>query len=139
MLSIDDLVKKAYKPEEKTITVKIERMNGEIELRVPFLNEWAELREKHQKALNLKEGEKVPDTLYNDVMLELVYINSVNPKLNDDKLIEHFNCKDKPYMVVKEVFGEEIAYSLANLLIENREADSNIYLVKKMADEVKNS
>lgn len=139
MLSIQDLIQKAYQPEERTIKVRIERMGGEIELRVPFLNEWSELREKHQKFLNLKPGEKVPESIYTDVMLELVYNNSINPKLNDSKLIEHFKCKDKPYLVVKEVFGEEVASSLANLLIENREADNNISLVNKIADEVKNS
>lgn len=139
MLSIQDLIQKAYKPQERNIIVKIERMGGEIELRVPFLNEWSELREKHQKALNLKPGDNIPDSIYNDVMLELVYVNSINPKLNGDKLLEHFNCKEKPYLVVKEIFGEVTAYSLANLLLENREADNNISLVNKMADEVKNS
>lgn len=35
MLSIQDLIEKAYKREEKYITVKVERMGGEIKLRVP--------------------------------------------------------------------------------------------------------
>lgn len=139
MLSIQDLIQKAYQPEERTIKVRIERMGGEIELRVPFLNEWSELREKHQKALDLKPGDKIPDNFYDNIAMELVYINSVNPKLNDNKLISHFKCIDKPYRVVKEIFGEELAHNLANLLIENREADNNITLIKQMADEVKNS
>ncbi len=39
MLNIQDLIEKAYKREEKYITIKIEKMDGEIKLRVPFSEE----------------------------------------------------------------------------------------------------
>lgn len=125
MLSIQDLIEKAYVPQEKEILINIERMGGEIKVRIPFFTELRELREKH------KEN-------YEAMTQEFVYLNVIEPKLNDNKLIEAFKCQDKPYEIVDKIFGRETVGKIADLLISIREKDSNINEVKKIAKNIKN-
>ena len=121
MLSIQDLIEKAYKREDKYITVKIERMRGEIKLRVPSSEELYELKEKHKD--------------YAVMASDLVYSSCVEPKLNDERLIQHFKCKNNPVDVVEKVFGFEEKLQIADILLE--ESSSKINEVRKV-DTIKN-
>ena len=125
MLSIQDLIQKAYQPEERTIKVRIERMGGEIELRVPTSNEIKELREKHKED-------------YYSVFEELIYNNCINPKLNDNYLLEKFSCKDTPYRVVTTIFGNGTVDNLVNLLLDEVSKPFKIEKVKERIENVKN-
>lgn len=125
MLSIQDLIQKAYRAEAKIITVKIERMEGEIELRVPTPEEIKELREKHKNN-------------YNDAFQELIFTSCINPKLNDDKLLNHFNCKETPYKVVTEIFGEKGVDNLVNLILDESSKPFDVKRVERVVQRVKN-
>ena len=105
MLNIDDLIKKAIKEEDRYITARIEKMDGEIKLRIPPTKEIDELKEKHTGN-------------YEALMFDLVYNCCASPALNDNKLLEHFNCKDIPYMVVEKIFGLGITINLAELILD---------------------
>ncbi len=109
MLSIQDLIEKAYKREEKYITVKIEKMEGEIKLRVPFSEEIHEIRQKYKD--------------YSTMASDLVYSSCVEPKLNDEKLIQHFKCKDNPCDVVDKIFGFDVKLGIADILLEENSKD----------------
>lgn len=111
MLSIQDLIEKAYKREDKYITVKIERMGGEIKLRVPSSEELYELKEKHKD--------------YAVMASDLVYSSCVEPKLNDERLIQHFKCKNNPCDVVDKVFGFDGKLSIADILLDEIKAETN--------------
>ena len=121
MLSIQDLIEKAYKREDKYITVKIERMGGEIKLRVPSSEEIYEAKDKYEN--------------FSDLASELLYISCVEPKLNDERLIQHFKCKNNPVDVVEKVFGFEEKLQIADILLE--ESSKKINEVRKV-DTIKN-
>ena len=111
MLSIQDLIEKAYKREDKYITVKIERMGGEIKLRVPSSEEIYEAKDKYEN--------------FSDLASELLYISCVEPKLNDERLIQHFKCKNNPCDVVDKVFGFDGKLSIADILLDEIKAETN--------------
>lgn len=125
MLSIQDLINKAVKEEDRFINVSIEKMKGEIKLRIPPTKEIDELKEKHIKD-------------YEELMFDLVYNCCAEPALNDNKLLEHFNCKDTPYMVVEKVFGLGIASNLAEFVLDEKNAENSIKKVDTKVDAIKN-
>lgn len=111
MLKIQDLIEKSYKKEDKYITVRIERMNGEIKLKVPSSEELYELKEKHKD--------------YAAMASDLVYSSCVEPRLNDERLIQHFKCKDNPCDVVDKVFGFDGKLGIADILLDEVKAETN--------------
>ena len=109
MLSIQDLIEKSTKKENRYITIRIEKMNGEIKLRVPTSKEIYEIKDKYKD--------------FSDLASELVYISCVEPKLNDERLIQHFKCKENPITVVEKVFGFEEKLQIADILLEENSKD----------------
>lgn len=122
MLSIQDLINNQFKEEEKFITVRIERMNGEIKLRVPTALEIDEYKIKHKGN-------------YEKIAEDLVYNNCIEPKLNDDKLLETLKCKNVPIEIVEKVFGYGVKIQLSDLLIDEA---MKKYKIAKLVDTVKN-
>ncbi len=125
MLSVQDLIKKQCRREDKEIEIRIEQLDGSIKCRVPFMEEFKDLVEKH------KEDTK-------GAMLEYVYLNVVEPRLNDNALIEHFNCKEKPYEIVEKIFTSDVASNIADILIDIREKESSVSVVNKQIEKIKN-
>ena len=125
MLSIQDLINKAVREEDRFINVSIEKMEGEIKLRIPPTKEIDELKEKHQGN-------------YEGLMFDLVYNCCAEPALNDNRLLEIFNCKDIPYMVVEKVFGLGIASNIAELILDEKNAENSIKKIDKKVDTIKN-
>lgn len=121
MLSIQELINNAYKREEKFITVKIERMNGEIKLRIPSSQELYEIQGKYKN--------------FYDLASELVYTSCIEPKLNEEKLIQYFKCKNNPIDIVDKIFKFEEKLQIANIIL--MENSKNISEVKKV-DAIKN-
>ena len=125
MLSIEKLIEKQCKSEEKTIVIHIDQLGDDVKIRVPFMEEFKELLEKH------KDNQA-------NVKFDLVYQNMIEPKLNDDKLLTHFNCKDKPYLVVERIFGGAISDNISALILDEREKDNTVKIVNDKIDAVKN-
>lgn len=119
MLSIQELINNAYKREEKFITVKIERMNGEIKLRIPSSQELYEIKEKYKD--------------YSEMASNIVYSSCIEPKLNDERLIQHFECKATPHNVVDKVFGFDTKLAIAEIIfdkIEKETKESKVEIIK---------
>lgn len=126
MLNIKELIEKAVKEKERFVTVRIEQMDGEIKLRIPFSKELDELREKHKGK-------------YDDMMYDLIYNCCEEPRLNSDELLNHFQCKDIPYKVVEKVFGQGISESIANIILDEKSKENSVKILQNKADEIKNS
>lgn len=126
MLNIKELIEKAVKEKERFVTVRIEQMDGEIKLRIPFSKELDELREKHKGK-------------YDDMMYDLIYICCEEPRLNSDELLNHFQCKDIPYKVVEKVFGQGISESIANIILDEKSKENSVKIWNNKTDEIKNS
>ena len=121
MLSVQDLIEKSIKQEDRYITIRVDRMDGEIKLRVPTSKDIYEIRDKYKD--------------FSEMASELVYISCVEPKLNEERLIQHFKCKDKPVNVVEKIFSFDEKLQIADILLE--ENSKNSAEVKKV-DIVKN-
>ena len=126
MLNIKELIEKAVKEKERFVIVRIEQMDGEIKLRIPFSKELEELREKHKGK-------------YDDMMYDLIYNCCEEPRLNSDELLNHFQCKDIPYKVVEKVFGRGISESIANIILDEKSKENSVKIWNNKVDEIKNS
>lgn len=125
MLDIKGLIEKAVKEKERFITVRIEQMDDEIKLRVPFTSEIEEIREKHQGK-------------FADMMYDLVYNCCEEPKLNSNELLNHFDCKNTPYEVVNKIFGQGISEGIANILLDEKAKENEVRKLNKKIEAVKN-
>lgn len=125
MLDIKGLIEKAVKEKERFITVRIEQMDDEIKLRVPFTSEIEEIREKHQGK-------------FADMMYDLVYNCCEEPKLNSGELLNHFDCKNTPYEVVNKIFGQGISEGIANILLDEKAKENEVRKLNKKIEAVKN-
>lgn len=126
MLNIKELIEKAVKEKERFVTVRIEQMDGEIKLRIPFSKELNELIEKHKGK-------------YDDMMSDLVYSCCEEPKLNSDDLLNHFQCKDIPYKVVEKVFSQGIVSNIANIILDEKSKENSVKILNNKVAEIKNS
>ncbi|MGL4247367.1 MAG: phage tail assembly chaperone [Lactococcus garvieae] len=121
MLTIQDLINKGHKEVEKTITIEIAEMKGDIKIRIPNLKELEEMREKH--------GED-----YNNMASDIIYNCCIEPKLTNDEILSHYNCMATPYQVVDKIFGETTKAGIATIVMEEIDVKSK---VKKKAERIK--
>lgn len=125
MLSVQNLIEKAVVEKERFITVKIEQMDGEIKLRIPFAKEIEEIKEKNKGNSKL-------------MVCDLIYNCCEEPRLNDNKLLEHFSCKEVPCEVVAKIFGDIITANIAEIILDEKAKESSVTKIKNKIDAAKN-
>lgn len=125
MLSIEKLIEKQCKSEEREIVIHIDQLDDDIKIRVPFIDELKELLEKHKDN---------PD----NVKYDLIYQNAIEPKLSDEKLLSNFNCKEVPYLVVEKIFGSVVAGNISELMLDERGKDNTVNIVNDKIKTIKN-
>lgn len=117
MLSIQELIKNRIKTDEKFVVLKIDKMGGDIKVRVPFADELNELNIRFNGNLS-------------EMANSLIYENCIEPKLNDEVLIQTLKCKDDPKRVVEEVFGNVIKYQLVEKITDEIEQENFVEKVE---------
>lgn len=116
MLSVQDLIKNRVKTEEKEITLKLDKFGGEIRMRVPQADEIHEYNERFNKDMNL-------------ICNAMIYENCLEPKLNDEILLQTLGCKEDPKSVVQEIFGANIKFEILEKVMDEIDTESTVHKV----------
>ncbi|MGL5057519.1 MAG: hypothetical protein ACRC6A_09175 [Fusobacteriaceae bacterium] len=126
MISIQDLIKLAQ--EKKTggrkeiVEMFVKELNGNIKAEIPTPSELAELLE------GKKEDEQAMNLVYNCV---------IEPKLNDEILIQTLKCKEVPMQVVTKIMSRETLFQIAMMITNKSNEKMSEYRVE-LIDTVKN-
>ncbi|MGL5050910.1 MAG: hypothetical protein ACRC6E_09850 [Fusobacteriaceae bacterium] len=126
MISIQDLIKLAQ--EKKTggrkeiVEMFVKELNGNIKVEIPTPSELAELLE------GKKEDEQAMNVVYNCV---------IEPKLNDEILIQTLKCKEVPMQVVTKIMSRETLFQIAMMITNKSNEKMSEYRVE-LIDTIKN-
>ncbi|MGL5124953.1 MAG: hypothetical protein ACRC6U_03095, partial [Fusobacteriaceae bacterium] len=107
---IQDLIKNRIKKEDRFLVLNIEKLGGDIKLRIPLADELNEINTKFKGDLSSMAN-------------SIIYENCVEPKLNDEVLLQTLKCKEDPKKVVEEVFGNIIKYQIIEKMTDEIEQD----------------
>ncbi len=132
-VSIKDIIaRKKAQVQEKTATVYVPSLNGEIVIKTPSKDD---LRQ-YDHAMVYEYSNKEDNEVLQKELERLVLRNVVEPNLKDPELIEAMGCKTKPDTIVQEVFDSaEIPQIAAYILkLAGRDDQKPVRLV----DELKN-
>ncbi|GED17362.1 hypothetical protein [Aneurinibacillus migulanus] len=133
IVSIKDIIaKKKAQVQEKTATVYVPSLDGEITVKTPSSDD---LQEYDQVIVYQFSRTRDPEVLQK-VTEKLVLRNVVEPNLKDPELIEAMGCKTNPPAIVQEVFTPAEVVDIAAIMMKlaGRKRGEAVRLV----DEIKN-
>jgi hypothetical protein len=130
-VSIRDIIAKKRGPlEEKTATVYVPSLDGEIVIKTPSRDD---LRQ-YDHTMVYEYGKTEDEQILQQAFERLVLRNVVEPNLKDSELIEAMGCKTRPSDIVKEVFDtpEIPQIALCILKLAGRNSTKPVRLVAEI-------
>ncbi len=133
VVSLQDIIaKKKEAPQEKTATIYVPSLDGEIIVKTPSPDD---LQEYDQVIVYQFSRTRDPEILQN-ITEKLVLRNVVEPNLKAPELIEAMGCKTNPPAVVQKIFTPAEVVDIAAIMMKlaGRKRGEAVRLV----DELKN-
>jgi len=135
MIKIEDLIKiKLGKKERVYKTINVPELGGTVKVLVPTTEELEDIVDIEIKN---KDGKVDKEKTTREKSKKLIYYQVVEPKLSDERLISHHNCKDSPEDVVFKIMSSETVESLATAILALFDKETIKYKVR-VVEEVKN-
>ncbi|AMA72930.1 hypothetical protein P4S93_09735 [Aneurinibacillus thermoaerophilus] len=128
----DIIAKKQGTLQEKTATVYVPSLDGEIVIKTPSRDD---LQEYDEVLVYQFSRTRDPEVL-KKITEKIVLRNVVEPNLKDPELIEAVGCKTKPDAVVQELFDPSEVVEICAIMMNlaGRKRGESVRLV----DEIKN-
>ena len=118
LLTINDIMNKHIEEDTEVLTLNIEKMGGDIKVKVPSVFDLQEIK--------LANGDN-----YSTIADIIIFENCIEPKINNDILIEKYNCKQDPKKVVGKIFGDKIKLQILEKIMDEATDEE---MVKKVVD-----
>lgn len=128
MLTIDELIKIKLKEKKRVYKVlEVPELGGQIKVLVPNVEELEDINSVKIKNTN---GEINVEKTSREKVKKIIYYQVVEPKLSNEKLITHYNCKKYPEEVVYKIMSDETADNLATAILTLFDAEASKYRVR---------